>query len=75
MAMFSPNAQLSRIRNVLSEYTRLPFSNETIPGAVMEGVLAEMRGGDVLKTYDFVDVIKPSEKAGWQLKSTRLRTH
>lgn len=40
----------------------------------MEGELAYVRGADVLKTYDFVDVIKPAAKIGWQVKSTKSDT-
>jgi hypothetical protein len=55
-------------------YGRLPFTGDTIPGAVMEGVLAHIREGKVLKTYDFVDVIQQNERVGWQVKSTKCST-
>jgi hypothetical protein len=40
----------------------------------MEGVLAHVRRGEVLNTYDFVDVIKPEAHCGWQVKSTLAGT-
>ncbi len=74
MGIYSTPEQLNLIRKILSRYIRLPFSGETIPGAIMEGVLAYVREGRVLNTYDFVDVIKPSERIGWQVKSTKAST-
>lgn len=74
MTVFSSPEQLLKIRNILSNYIRLPFSVDTIPGAVMEAVLANVKQAEVLKTYDFVDVIKRSEKIGWQVKSTKEST-
>ena len=74
MGIFSTKEQLELIRMILSKYIRLPFSDVTIPGAIMEGVLAHVRGGRVLNTYDFVDVINPSVGIGWQVKSTKSDT-
>ncbi len=74
MAIFSSPEQLEKIKNILSRYIRLPFSGETIPGAIMEATLARVRGGQVLNTYDFVDVIKMDEHLGWQVKSTKEGT-
>ena len=62
------------IGRVLSTYMRLPLSSDTIPGAIMEALLAHAREGVVLGTYDFVDVIKPGSKCGWQVKSTKANT-
>jgi hypothetical protein len=72
--VFSSPEQLLRLAEVLSKYIRLPFSTDTIPGAVLEGALAYVRDGEVLKTYDFVDVIKRDSKVGWQVKSTKADT-
>ncbi len=74
MGVYSTSNELNQIRKILSRYIRLPFSRETIPGAIMEGVLAHVKDGQVLNTYDFVDVIKPSDKCGWQVKSTKSST-
>ena len=51
---------------------RLPFFSGSIPGAVMESVFSFVRGGDVLNTYDFVDVV--DGRFGWQVKSTKAET-
>src|SRR5258708_35610114 len=62
------------IGRVLSTYMRLPLSSDTIPGGIMEALLAHVREGVVLGKYDFVDVIKPVSKCGWQVKSTKAST-
>lgn len=72
--LFSDRAQLERIADILSKYVRLPFSTETIPGAVLEGVLGYVRDADVLNTYDFVDVVRRQDRCGWQVKSTKAAT-
>jgi hypothetical protein len=75
MTLFSSSGELKRIGHILSKYVRLPFAtNESIPGAVMMGILADVRGAEVLDTYDFVDVIKPASRIGWQVKSTKTDT-
>ena len=33
-----------------------------------------MRDAEVLKTYDFVDVVKRDSQIGWQVKSTKATT-
>lgn len=72
--VFSSPEQLELIGSLLSKYLRLPFSEATIPGAVMEGALAHVRAGTVLRTYDFVDVVKRESRCGWQVKSTKATT-
>jgi len=72
--VFSSADQLNEISSVLIKYARLPFFVGKIPGAIMEAVLASVRGGEVLQTYDFVDVIKREERVGWQVKSTMHST-
>ncbi|MFQ5852698.1 MAG: hypothetical protein ACE5JU_19230 [Candidatus Binatia bacterium] len=74
MSAFSTPQQLEQIRIILSRYVRLPFSGDTIPGAVMEAVLAHVRGAERLNTYDFVDVVNRDEHCGWQVKSTKVGT-
>jgi ribosomal protein L24E len=73
-SVFSTPEQLSRLADILSKYIRLPFSEDTIPGAVLEGTLAHVRNAVVLKTYDFVDVVKLDSRIGWQVKSTKSTT-
>lgn len=72
--VFSTPEQLKQIRNILTGYLKLPFSGESIPGALMENVIGDVRGGDVLNTYDFVDVINQGQRVGWQVKSTKAST-
>ncbi len=74
MGIFSTSIQLEQINNILTKYIRLPFFGNTIPGAIMEAILAYVKGADVLNTYDFVDVIKNEERCGWQVKSTKSTT-
>lgn len=72
--VFSSQAQLARIGLLLSRYMRLPVSTDTIPGAFMEAVLAHVRTGRVLPTYDYIDVHQPELHVGWSIKSTRSTT-
>jgi hypothetical protein len=74
MSIFSTAGQLDEMRRMLANYVRLPFSQDSIPGALMESVLSHVRGGGVLNTYDFVDVIRPESRCGWQVKSTKATT-
>ncbi len=74
MSIYSTSEELILIQNILSKYIRLPFSGDTIPGAIMETVLANVRSATVLKTYDFVDVVSQATKCGWQVKSTKENT-
>ena len=72
--LFSSKKQLSRISSILTGYLSLPYSNYTVPGALMESVISSVRDGEVLNTYDFVDVINRGQKVGWQVKSTKAST-
>jgi hypothetical protein len=72
--VFSTREELATIAKILSNYARLPFSSINIPGAVMEGVLGHVRKAEVLRTYDFVDVIDRISGIGWQVKSTLAGT-
>jgi hypothetical protein len=71
---FSNKSELETISNILRGYIKLPFAQETIPGSFMENVLAHVRNGTVLNTYDFVDVINSEKCIGWQVKSTKDTT-
>lgn len=73
-ALFSSREQLEAVAHVLTRYMTLPFFEDKIPGAVMEGALASVRDAEVLRTYDFVDVVKREAKLGWQVKSTQANT-
>ena len=74
MGIYSTPSQLARLQRVLFTCLRLPFSQHAIPGRVLEEALAEARSGEVLNTYDFVDVVSREEACGWQVKSTRRTT-
>jgi hypothetical protein len=72
--IFSTGEELAVMARILKNYIRLPFSPINIPGAVMEGVLGHVRKGEVLRTYDFVDVVDRKAGLGWQVKSTLAGT-
>lgn len=73
-SLFSSPAQLTRLTQILTRYMTLPFFEDKIPGAVMEAALASVREAEVLRTYDFVDVIDRKNRVGWQVKSTQFAT-
>ena len=70
MTSFSDINQLARVRDILCNYRKLPFSGDRVPGDVLEWILAEVRGGRRLGRYDFIDVVKEEHRVGWQVKST-----
>jgi hypothetical protein len=65
---------LGLIAGALAAYWRMPFAGDSIPGAVLEGVVADVHGAQVLGTYDFIDVHDKQHAAGWQVKSTKADT-
>lgn len=72
--VFSTKKELKDIRSLLLGYLKLPFSNNLIPGNVMEKILGEATNSKVLNTYDFIDVVNEKKKVGWQVKSTKENT-
>jgi hypothetical protein len=75
MTAIATPAQLERIAILVSRFSSLPFAPPaSVPGAVVEAIIAEVRGATRLETYDFVDVVKPAEGIGWQVKSTMAKT-
>ncbi|WP_272684413.1 hypothetical protein [Providencia sp. PROV141] len=72
--IYSNQEELNKLETILVGYLKLPFTEDTIPGSLMENVLATVRQGVVLNTYDFVDVVNKNEKIGWQVKSTKDTT-
>lgn len=72
--IFSTPKQLAEIAAALRCYMRLPLSPKTIPGAYLEASVALVHKGEVLDTYDFVDVVHRSKRIGWQVKSTMEKT-
>lgn len=73
-SVFSSPDSIKTMKACLRAYLRLPFASDTIPGAVLEHILASVRNATVLHTYDFVDVLKESSAMGWQVKCTLERT-
>ena len=65
---------VSAIADRVSSFFRLPFATESIPGGFAEALIADHYDGEVLATYDFVDVICSKEQIGWQVKSTKATT-
>lgn len=74
MSVYSTPEQLANMRDILSNFVRMPFSQGNIPGSLVESVFAHVRGGSVLNTYDFVDVVHTASRCGWQVKSTKETT-
>ncbi len=74
MSVYSTKPQLRQIVQYLTAYMQIPyFQDDTVPGKVMEKIIALVRGGEQLATYDYVDVVIPGE-VGWQVKSTKAAT-
>lgn len=74
MAVFSSPTQLQSIKALLTKYARLPFASDVIPGVIVESIVSHVRDASRTGTYDFVDVVKPSARCGWQVKSTKATT-
>jgi hypothetical protein len=70
----STSSERERIGRIARSYLRLPFAGDKVPGGIMEYIVAHVRSGEVLPTYDFVDVILRDAKLGWQVKSTKATT-
>ncbi len=69
--IFSSPEELAAIAKMLKLYLGLPVATDAIPGGFVENVIARARGGVVLRTYDFVDVLRRDLHVGWQIKSTK----
>lgn len=74
MIIFSTQEQIETIVHILKAFSRLPFFVDKFPGEALENIVAYVRKGEVLNTYDFVDVVNYDLKCGWQIKSTRRAT-
>ena len=72
-SIFTSVERMAKIEQMIVNYLRLPFASETIPGSLLEAILGNVHEGEVLKTYDFADVIKRGS-VGWQVKSTKSDT-
>ena len=58
----------------IQTYSRLPYIQDSIPGSILEAILADHYGITNLNTYDFVDDIDSKNKLGYQVKSTKEST-
>lgn len=56
-----------------SLFLKLPWTGNSIPGQIVEQIVALVNTAEVLNTYDFVDVVKRND-TGWQVKSTKEST-
>lgn len=74
MSNFSTKSELETIAEIVKGYARTPLAQDSIPGSLMEGILASVRGSERLNTYDFIDVYSEKLKVGWQVKSTKDST-
>jgi hypothetical protein len=74
MHSFSSKQQLEQIARIIRGYSRTPFMSDSIPGELMEDILADVTSGKSLKTYDFIDVYNKNDNIGWQVKSTKDST-
>ena len=72
--IYSTREELDRISQSLAIYLKLPFVADSVPGAYMEAIIANVKRAEVLKTYDFVDVVNHQQNIGWQVKSTKSNT-
>lgn len=66
-------ADFAQIITLIQTTLRLPFW-KSLPGSVLEEILAHVYGGRRTGTYDFVDVVNDVTRTGWQVKSTRHAT-
>jgi hypothetical protein len=73
-SIFSNVPQMRQLQLMVTNYLRLPFATDTIPGSLLEAILGYIHDAEVLKTYDFVDVVSVPQKVGWQVKSTKSST-
>lgn len=72
--LFSTPDELQSIADILRGYLKLPFTEVSVPGALMEAIMSNVRHAEVMRTYDFVDVVDTIGKVGWQVKSTKAST-
>lgn len=72
--IFSSQAELTRLARIIQCCCRLPVSNDAVPGAFLETVLAHVREAEVVPTYDYVDVVDKKSGVGWSIKSTKSTT-
>ena len=64
---------LNKIESLVQAMLRVPFF-QSLPGAILEEILAHVYNGTRTGTYDFADVVAEESRVGWQVKSTRIDT-
>lgn len=67
------NEPFDKIESLIQAMLRVPFF-KSLPGAILEEILAHVYGGSRTGTYDFADVVAKDSRVGWQVKSTRIDT-
>jgi hypothetical protein len=64
-----------KLQSYFSSFLSLPWTEDSIPGNIVEEIVGLTYAGEILKTYDYVDVIEQKNiKRGWQVKSTKEST-
>ena len=64
-----------KLEKYFKSFLSLPWTEDSIPGDIVEEIIALTYQSKVLKTYDYVDVIDQTNlKRGWQVKSTKEST-
>jgi hypothetical protein len=71
--MIEEQTKQEKITNYFQAFLKLPWADESIPGSIVEQIIALTHEAQVLNTYDFVDVYIPGG-VGWQVKSTKSST-
>lgn len=68
-------SNVKALKTYFRSFLALPWTNDSVPGSVVEEIVALTYGARVLKTYDYVDVVgTESDKRAWQVKSTMVDT-
>ena len=62
------------LKRYFRTFLRLPWIEDSIPGSIVENIVSLAYNANVLKTYDFIDLVKQKSKIGWQVKSTKENT-
>ena len=63
------------LEKYFKSFLLLPWTKNSIPGNIVEEIIALTHDAKVINTYDFVDVIDQCHlHRGWQVKSTKEKT-
>lgn len=69
----SHTTQLQDIKKMARAFLLLP-TERSLPGHIVETIVANVHNAEVLGTYDFIDVVDHTRQIGWQIKSTKKST-